>query len=431
VIRCHRYEYACWCFVSEGIVDPLEGKISIAFADVERVWRENRCLTEYTIWLYGIWARRFIEYCHGHRLRPKSELTHAGTTRFVHRYARGRDLSTETLKNGRTALHRWSEALQTLGERLLPWRPGVGIRTGPPVSRERSALLDEYAGHMRRYRGMTVRTITVQRFYLERLLKFLRKRGRSVRRIRLIDIDALLAERRGHWSVRTVADLCTAVRGFLRFLYISGRVKADLSGSVLSPRIRRGDRPPRALPWPDVQRVLRGIERKSPVGRRDYALMLMMSVYGCGAAEVIRLGLADVDWQAQTLRVVRPKTGVEIHLPLLPAVARALSDYLRHGRPPHAPTRVMFVRMKPPHGALATSSAVRHILCRWAARAQVRATFLGSHALRHAHACRQMELGTRPKLIGDILGHRNPQSTSVYLRVATERLRALALPVPR
>jgi integrase/recombinase XerD len=412
-------------------VGSAEGGVSTAFADVERVWRENRCLTEGTIWLYGIWVQRFTEHCRKHRLQPKNELTHAGATRFVRQYARGRRLAAETLKNGRTALHRWSEALQTLGEQLPPWRPGVGIRTGPAVSRERCALLEEYAEHMRRYRGTTSRTITVQRFHLEHLLKFLRRRGRSVRRIRLIDIDALLAERRRHWSVRTLADLCSSVRGFLRFLYLSGRMKADLSRAVLSPRIRRGDRPPRALPWADVQRVLRGIERRSPVGRRDYALLLTMSVYGCGAGEIIRLGLTDIDWQAGTLRLVRPKTGVEIQLPLLSAVARALSDYLRHGRPTHAPTRAVFVRMKPPHAALAASSAVRHILCRWAARAQVRAPFLGSHALRHAHACRQMELGTRPKLIGDILGHRDPKSTSAYLRVATERLRELALPVPQ
>jgi hypothetical protein len=143
------------------------------------------------------------------------------------------------------------------------------------------------------------------------------------------------------------------------------------------------------------------------VGRRDYALLLMMSLYGCGAGESIRLELGDIDWQAGTVRVVRPKTGVEILLPLLPAMARVFSDYLRHGRPRNAATRAVFVRMPPPHTALASSSAVRHILCRCAARAQVKAAFLGSHALRHAHACRQMELGARPKLIGDILGHRD------------------------
>jgi len=401
------------------------------FAEVERVWRENRCLTDHTIALYRVWAQQFIEYCRTHRLQPKSELTYAGVTRFTNRHARARRLATETLKNGRTALHRWAEALQTLGEQLPPWRPGVGIRPAPVSSRQCSALLQEYAEHMRCYRGCASRTIAVQRFYLEHLLKFLRGRGRSPRRLRLIDIDALLAERRPHWSVRTLADLCTALRGFLRFLYVSGRLKVDLSGAVLAPRVRRGAHPPRALPWPDVQRILRGIERTTAVGRRDYALLLMMSVYGCGAGEIIRLALADIDWHGGTLCLRRPKTGTQIQLPLLPAVARALGDYLRHGRPVHAPTRAVFVRMKPPHIALAASSAVRHILCRWAARAQVRAVFLGSHALRHAHACRQMELGTRPKLIGDILGHRDPQSTSVYLRVATERLRELALPVPR
>lgn len=399
------------------------------FAAVERVWRENRCLTEGTISLYRGRAQHFLEYCRRARLDPRTELTFAGATRFARRYGRLRRIDTETWKNVRTALHRWAEALQSLGEPVPRWRPGVAIRPGRVV--RSCALLEEYAEHMRRYRGSGPRTVAGQRFFLEHLLKFLRRRRRSVRRIRLIDIDALLSERSRHWSVRTLADLCTAVRGFVRFLYLTGRLRIDLSAAVLAPRVRRAERPPRALPWPDVQRILRRVERKSPVGRRDYALLLTMATYGCGAGEIIRLELADIDWQASTVRLMRPKTGVEIRLPLLPALARALSDYLRHGRPPHAPTRAVFVRMKPPHLALAASSAVRHILCRWAERAQVRAAFLGSHALRHSHASRQLELGTAPKLIGDILGHRDPQSTAVYLRVATGRLRALALPVPR
>lgn len=407
------------------------GEIDISFGEVERVWRENRCLTEDTIALYRGTAQHFIEYCRRHRLQPRHELTYAGTTRFVRHYNQGKRLGAESLKNRRTALHRWAEALHTLGVSLPAWRPGVGIRVGPGGDREQSALLDEYAEHMRCYRGTADRTVVAQRFHLEHLLRFLRRRRRPVNRVRLIDIDALLRDRSRRWSVRTLAELCTAVRCFLRFLYLSGRVKVDLSRAVLGPRVRRSAHLPRALPWSDVQRILRGIDRTTPVGRRDYVLLLMMSVYGCGAGEIVRLGLADIDWSAATLRLVRPKTRVEIRLPLLPVVARALSDYLRYGRPAHAPARAVFVRMKPPHIALAASSAVRHILCRWAARAQVKAAFLGSHALRHAHACRQMELGTRPKLIGDILGHRDPQSTSIYLRVATERLRELALPVPR
>ncbi|MGQ0699904.1 MAG: tyrosine-type recombinase/integrase [Panacagrimonas sp.] len=112
------------------------------------------------------------------------------------------------------------------------------------------------------------------------------------------------------------------------------------------------------------------------------------------------------------------------------AIAKALTSYLRGGRPAHAPTRHLFVGMKGPHRPLSGSSPVRHRLIEHARRAGVSAPYLDAHVLRHAHAFRQMELGTSPKLIGDILGHRDPESTSAYLRVSTQRLREMALAVP-
>jgi integrase/recombinase XerD len=179
-----------------------------------------------------------------------------------------------------------------------------------------------------------------------------------------------------------------------------------------------------------VQRILMRIDRSTPTGRRDYALLLMMSIYGLGAGEIIGLTLDDINWRARTLRIVRPKNGVEFLLPLLPAVGRALVSYLRDGRPRHVQTRHLFVTMRTPHKRLACAVTIRHILHTAAERAGVSAPFLGTHVLRHTHACRQLELGSSPKIIGDILGHRDPDSTSAYLRVATSRLRELALPVP-
>jgi integrase len=173
-----------------------------------------------------------------------------------------------------------------------------------------------------------------------------------------------------------------------------------------------------------------GIDQSTPTGRRDYALLLMMSVYGLGAGEIIGLTLDDINWRAGTLRIVRPKNGVEFTLPLLPAVGRALAGYLRGGRPQHVGTRHLFVTMRTPYKRLACSVTIRHILHTAAAHAGVSAPFMGTHVLRHTHACRQLELGSSPKIIGDILGHRDPESTSAYLRVATARLRELALPVP-
>ena len=156
----------------------------------------------------------------------------------------------------------------------------------------------------------------------------------------------------------------------------------------------------------------------------------MMAVYGMGAAEVLALHLDDFDWSAARVSVRRPKTGTAILLPLLPAVARAVVTYLRQGRPRHAPTRRLFVRMHAPHQPL-TSSAVRHIMKTRAHEAGISGRFLGGHALRHSHAGRQIDQGATPKVVSDILGHRRPESTSAYVRIATDQLRAVALSVPR
>jgi integrase len=155
-----------------------------------------------------------------------------------------------------------------------------------------------------------------------------------------------------------------------------------------------------------------------------------MVTYGLGAAETRGLLLEDLDWTAGQLRVRRPKTGQEIVLPLLPAVARAVAAYVRLSRPRHASVRALFVQMRAPFSALTGSSAIQHVLRKHAQVAGITGRFLGSHALRHSHATRQVELGAPLKMVGDILGHRSPSSTSAYVRVAVSRLRGLALPLP-
>ena len=155
-----------------------------------------------------------------------------------------------------------------------------------------------------------------------------------------------------------------------------------------------------------------------------------MSTYGFGAGEVTGLQLQDIDWSAGTLKVVRPKTGVAFTLPLLPAIAKVLARYLRNGRPSNTPTRHLFVQMKMPFGPLSSSSAVRHILIKHARLAGIDAPFLGSHVLRHSNAARQLDTGTRPRMLSDLLGHRDPTSVSAYVRIATESLREISLPVP-
>ena len=144
-----------------------------------------------------------------------------------------------------------------------------------------------------------------------------------------------------------------------------------------------------------------------------------------------RLQLQDIDWSAGTLQVLRPKTGVNFVLPWLAPVAKVLAKYLRQGRPPHTPTRHLFVQMKVPFCAITSASAVRHIIVKHAKVAGIQAPYLGSHVLRHSNAARQIDVGTQARVLSDILGHRDSESVSAYVRIATQTLREVSLPVPR
>lgn len=159
-------------------------------------------------------------------------------------------------------------------------------------------------------------------------------------------------------------------------------------------------------------------------------MFLLMAIYGVGAGEVIGLRLEDIDWVAGVLRVRRPKTAVPITLPLLPAIARALAAYLQRGRPRTTDARELFVTVGLPHSAL-TSSALRYQARKYARRAGVIIAKLGTHVFRHSHATRQIDIGAPAKIVSDILGHRRPSSTSIYVRLALQRLRTVGLPVPR
>lgn len=393
-------------------------------ADMLRVWRADRCVQCSSASLYLQWVKRYRAYCTQRGLDERAELTLDGARRFIAWYARHRHLDTAHLSGARSALFALSRVYQVMGLNLPTWQAPARVKPSA------SALLRAYADHLARHRGNPEATVHKKLDHVGKLLGHLARQGKTWRTMTLHDIDEFLVEFSHHYARSTTADIASSVRSFARFLLATGRISRNLAESVISPVQPKYERPPRALPWEDVQRLLRAVDRSSARGLRDHALLLMMSTYGFGAGEVIRLQLQDIDWYGGTLKVVRPKTGVTFTLPLLPAVAKMLARYLRHGRPPHTPTRHLFVRMKMPFSPLSASSAVRHILIKHARAAGIDAPYLGSHVLRHSNAARQLDVGTRPRVLSDLLGHRDAESVSAYVRIATESLREVSLPVP-
>ena len=390
-----------------------------------RLW--ERChFCQGTVLLYLQWVRRFLVYCREHGLEEIPQLTLAGATQFTNAYVGPRTHGPVAINSGlvaHKALHAWAVAMTALGAQVPEWQP-------PRARVLMSPLLEEYRRFRLSHRGVAEGTLHRDIETAKGFLLLLRSRGKAMCRTAITDIDAFVACLSARVSRRTVADVCSSLRSFLRFLCVSGRLSRDISAFVVAPRIRWAERPPRALPWTDVQRILQSIPSEEAPGKRDLAMLLMLTLYGFGAAEVLALQLEDVDWKSGTLRVHRPKTGVQIELPLLPPIARALSAYLQSERPPRVRTRRIFVRDKIPYEPL-TSGGIRHRIRYYARQAGVTAKVIGAQAFRHAHASRQVDAGANLKVVSDILGHRRPSSTSVYVRVALRRLREVALTVPK
>ncbi|MEA3291019.1 MAG: site-specific integrase [Pseudomonadota bacterium] len=201
-----------------------------------------------------------------------------------------------------------------------------------------------------------------------------------------------------------------------------------LDAQLDTPRVYRRERLPRALPWETVQALLRSIDRKTPLGRRDYAIFLLIATYGLRACEVVDLTLDDIDWRGNILRISQRKTRSPLLLPLLNSVGNALVDYLRRARP-SLPYREVFLRARAPAGTL-KPTAVTEAFQGWSKRSDLNIPFQGAHCLRHAYATHLLRCGIPLKTIGDILGHRSAESTCVYLQLALEDLRDVALSLP-
>jgi integrase/recombinase XerD len=226
---------------------------------------------------------------------------------------------------------------------------------------------------------------------------------------------------------KTVAAVHTTIRTFLRFLYQAGYHARDLSGSV--PRIRSWyyERVPPVWPADSVQRLLAAVDRGSPTGKRDYAILLLAARLGMRTADIRALTLSALQWDTKTITYAQQKTRRTVTYPLLDDVGWALIDYLKHGRPPTSSPNV-FVRHLVPFEALGDS--LHYIIARHARRAGIPNLPHGPHgmhSLRHTLASTLLEQHTPLPVIADIMGHLSMESTQVYLHVDIEGLRRCAL----
>ena len=276
-------------------------------------------------------------------------------------------------------------------------------------------------------RGLRPASVNGYRFHLDRFEAYLSRIGvATIAELSPAILSAFVVERASTGlSKSTVGSAAGVLRVFLRYVHREGVLTSDLSNSVGWPQVYRLSSIPRSISWADVNRVLDGVERRSEVGRRDYAILLLLVTYGLRAREIAALTLDDIDWKRERLAIPERKAGHSTAFPLSSVVGEALADYLRHGRPSTTDRHVFFRAAAPrrPIGSAAVSAlSRRHLL-----KAGVDVPRPGSHTLRHSAVQRLVDADFDLKTIGDFIGHRSARSTEVYAKVNVEALREVAL----
>jgi site-specific recombinase XerD len=301
----------------------------------------------------------------------------------------------------------------------------IGRRRLTPA--EQCALAFEQ--HLRDERDLAQVTIV---HYLRFIRDFLKDRFGNgpapLSRLSARDVVHFVQRRAPCLGLKRAKLLTTALRSFLKFARYCGDVQLDLAAAVPTVANWSMTAIPRAIAPDQVHRLLARIERRTVVGRRDYAVLLLLARLGLRAGEVMSLDLDDVNWGAGTV-TVHGKGGRQSEFPLPADVGAAIAGYLQNGRPTST-CRRLFLRARAPNLGLRGPSTVGCIVRRAILRYGIEAPTYGAHQFRHGFATDLLRHGASLGEIGELLGHRHPDTTKIYTKVDLQALRTLAVPWP-
>ena len=242
------------------------------------------------------------------------------------------------------------------------------------------------------------------------------------------DVRDFLLARVRRMAPKRAQFMGTALRSFLRYLFVRGEIQSDLALAVPTVRQWRLSSVPRHISPHDVERLLRACDLSSATGRRDRAVLLLFARLGLRACEVLALELSDLRWRDGEI-VVRGKGLIRDRMPLLPDVGEAIALYLRRDRPSCGSRRV-FLCSRAPHRGFGNSATVSTIVARALVRAGVAAPMHGAHLLRHSLATAMVRQGASLAEVGQVLRHRSPNTTEIYAKLDFDALRDVAMPWP-
>lgn len=318
-------------------------------------------------------------------------------------------------------------AIQLFIVRLDAIQQGKGFvayrKTSMPIElpSELEMLCRRYMEHCRR-NGNREQTLEGNDKVCRKFLRGLCEKGVS----NVKDIDA---------SAVSVALLCLTSTGyvkiiqrFLHFLFQEGYLNRDYSYIV--PKFKRPSPIPSVYSIEEIRQIEASVDRSTPRGKRDYAIVLMTTRLGIRAGDIVKMLLEQLDFQNSRVMIIQSKTKVPLSLPMVAELRRALLDYIENGRTKSADPHV-FLSLYPPYSGLTNATpgqTVRRVI--YAAGIEPGNRRSGSHAMRSSLASSMVNDNVSYEAVRRTLGHTNPNAIKSYVRVDVEHLRPYSLEPP-
>jgi site-specific recombinase XerD len=308
----------------------------------------------------------------------------------------------------------------------------LGVIHPLPHPRETTPIqqaVDTFRTYLRQERGLSDKTLIQYSPFIERFLFERFGHGAlELAALRAGDVVEFIKQQATHLSPARAKVATTALRAYLRYLHACGEIELDLVTAVPTVPNWSLSAIPRAIAPEHLQAVLAHCPRDTSVGRRDYAILMLLARLGLRSSEIVALTLESIDWEAGSI-AVGGKGNQATSLPMPVEVGEAIADYLRHGRPPSS-SRALFLRACAPIRGLGAQQTIATIVSAAIERAGIETRHRGSHQFRHALASDLLRHGATLNEIGSVLRHRHTKTTHLYAKVDFAALRPLSLPWP-
>jgi site-specific recombinase XerD len=312
--------------------------------------------------------------------------------------------------------------------KLLNYLITIGIIVEPMKvvnNAEIDNMLEEFQQHLISQRDLALITIKT---YINTVEHFLTHcystKSLELDALTVPEITGFMLQQARQYSTGHTQLIATGLRNFFRFLLQQGITNTNFAQCVLAPARRQLSTLPKFMKADDVEFLLNSVVQETPNGRRNFAILLLLARLGLRSGEVASLTLDDINWN-EGIITVGGKGGHKDQLPLPHEVGQAIANYLCDGRP-NCSTRCVFVRLRAPLRGFIDGAAVGTIVRRALNRAGLHPAFKGAHLLRHSLATRLLREGASLTEIGELLRHRNLNTTQIYAKVDEISLRRLA-----